>query len=141
MSGQLGYPARRRVTFRFMTSTIDSRDLVTALVICKRLGLVRTQRVHELVARKSDPMPGHIWAQPRVHLWYWPDVRTWAANQDAMVVLEPGVETNSVRIEERLGVDTSGLPAGRTVGGETVWDWGVAEQVWIDSLMNVHRHS
>jgi len=119
-----------------MRHELDLRDLVTALVVCKRLGLARTQRVHQLVARRTDPRPAHVWAQPRVHLWHWPDVRDWAIGQDGLVVLEPGQRASAAQITERLGLDVS-VPPGP--GADGMWDWGVAEQAWIDSLMNVHR--
>ncbi len=119
-----------------MDPVVDSRDLVTALVICARLGLARTQRVHQLVDRKSDPMPAHVWAQPRVHLWYWPDVRAWAARQDGLVVLEPGRAATGTQIADRLDLDPEALPDPRPDG---TWDWEIAEQAWIDAMMNVHR--
>lgn len=117
-----------------MPPVVDSADLVTALVICKRLGLARPQRVHELVARKSDPMPGHVWAQPRVYLWFWPEVRGWAAEQDLDVV-EP-----SMRVPAQIAVERLGLPRSAVSADEAgLVSWGAAEQAWIDSLMNVHR--
>lgn len=113
---------------------VDSRDLVTALVITKRLGLARTQRVHELVARRTDPMPGHVWAQPRVYLWHWPEVRDWAATQD-LDVFEPGTRVPAAAAAARLEVPASQLQT--DVDGLVLWE--SAEQVWIDSTMNVHR--
>lgn len=81
-------------------------------------------------------MPAHVWAQPRVHLWYWPDVKAWAKDQDGIELLEPGMPATASQIEDRLPLADDVLPAPRPDG---TWDWGVAEQVWIDSLMNVHR--
>lgn len=117
-----------------MTPVVDSADLVTALVISKRLGLARTQRVHELVARQSDPMPGHVWAQPRVYLWYWPEVRDWAEAQDLQLV-EPGMSVAVDTVVQRLGVAASDLP----IDESGLVPWSVAEQIWIESTMNVHR--
>ncbi len=119
-----------------MAPSTDYSNLVTALVLSKRLGLTRTQRVHQLVARQADPMPGHVWAQPRVHLWHWPDVRAWAHRQSGLEVLEPGHPATREQVRHRLGMEPDLLGPADEKG---TWDWGIAEEAWIRSTMNVHQ--
>jgi len=60
-----------------MTKSVDPGDLVGAAEIADRLGIARTQTVHNWRHRHQD------FPQPFVRLeaglvWYWPDVERWA---------------------------------------------------------------
>lgn len=123
-----------------MAATVDTSDLVTAKTICIRLGLTRPQRVHQLVSRQSDPMPGHVLAQPRVHLWRWSQVREWAAGQGRYEIAEPGEWVAGELIADRLSLDLNHVEVATrsATDGQVEWSWGDAEQAWIDRQMNVH---
>lgn len=115
--------------------TVRTDDLVSAKVITVRLGLSRTQRVHELVRRLSDPMPSHVVAQPRIHLWLWSEIAPWARRQ-GYVVVEPGMWVEAETIRDRLDLDPVGKP--QADGDGELWSWSDAEAEWVDRQMNVH---
>lgn len=123
-----------------MAATVDTGDLVSAKTISVRLGLSWPSRVHELVERQSDPMPGHVVAQPRIHLWLWSQIRGWAADNHGYHVVEPGDWVDGSLIQSRLGLNPEDIDAGQRIqaDGQVEWAWGDAEQAWISEQMNVH---
>ncbi len=123
-----------------MAATVDTSDLVTAKTISVRLGLSWPSRVHELVERQTEPMPCHVLAQPRVHLWRWSEVREWAADQDRYKIAEPGEWVTRQLILVRLDVDVDDVDVTSRPGpdGRVEWSWADAERVWIARQMNVH---
>lgn len=124
-----------------MAATVDTTDLVTAKTIAVRLGLSWPSRVRELVERQSSPMPAHVVAQPRVHLWRWSEVREWAVAEGGYIIAEPGEWVPRALVVDRLHVDVdqSSVASRASDDGGVVWSWTDAERVWVDRQMNVHR--
>jgi len=61
---------------------VDVRHLVGTKEIAARLGVARPQVVHDWRRRHGDdseyPFPAPIATVSGVHVWYWPEVQTWA---------------------------------------------------------------
>lgn len=57
---------------------VDVDELVGAAEIAARLGVKRLQVVHDW-RRRHGEFPRPVVAVSRTLVWYWPDVRQWAA--------------------------------------------------------------
>lgn len=118
-----------------MGRMVDVDDLVTAGVVVVRMGLSRSQRVHQLM-RATPPMPDPVYVGPKTLLWAWSDVSAWAA-ETGRSALEPDDLVTREIVVARLGfdpADRSDVEPGTIVDGETRWPWGRAERVWIDGI-------
>ena len=62
-----------------MGRRVDADELVGAAEIAARLGVKRLQVVHDWRRRHSG-FPRPVATVSRTLIWYWPDVRRWAAN-------------------------------------------------------------
>jgi hypothetical protein len=62
----------------FHPRTFNPRDVVSAREIALRLPSLTTRRVHEL-RHGGLGFPAPIGRRGREIVWYWPDVRSWAA--------------------------------------------------------------
>jgi predicted DNA-binding transcriptional regulator AlpA len=60
-----------------MTRRLNPAELVGAAEIVQRLGLARTQTVHNWRVRHED-FPQPVAELESALIWYWPDIEKWA---------------------------------------------------------------